>query len=298
MRKVGFIGLGIMGKPMVRNLLKAGIAVTAYDINPAAVAEMVEAGAKSASTPKEAAKGQDVVITMVPNGKIVESLLTGDNGILAGVDAGTVIADMSSVTPSQSKHFAELAAEKNCPFLDSPVSGGEPGAVEGRLAFMIGGDEKVVEQIKDVFDAMGKSAIVIGPNGAGSVTKLANQVMVNLNIAAVSEALILAQKAGADPKKVFEATRGGLAASQILTDKAPKMFNRDFKPGGTLAINLKDITNVMDTAKEFDVPLVMTSVLHQIMLSLKISGNLMDDHSGIVKFYEKISGIEVKTKEA
>ncbi|MBR0260556.1 MAG: NAD-binding protein [Selenomonadaceae bacterium] len=298
MRKVGFIGLGIMGKPMVRNLLKAGIAVTVYDINAAAVAEMVEAGAKSAATPKETSKGQDVVITMVPNGKIVEGLLTGDDGILAGVDEGTIIADMSSVTPTQSKHFAELAAKKNCPFLDSPVSGGEPGAVEARLAFMIGGDEKVVEQIKDVFDAMGKSAIVIGPNGAGSVTKLANQVMVNLNIAAVSEALILAQKAGADPKKVFEATRGGLAASQILTDKAPKMFNRDFKPGGTLAINLKDITNVMDTAKEFDVPLVMTSILHQIMLSLKLSGNLMDDHSGIVKFYEKISGIEVKTKEA
>lgn len=298
MRKVGFIGLGIMGKPMVRNLLKAGIAVTVYDINAAAVAEMVEAGAKSAATPKETSKGQDVVITMVPNGKIVEGLLTGDDGILAGVDEGTIIADMSSVTPTQSKHFAELAAKKNCPFLDSPVSGGEPGAVEARLAFMIGGDEKVVEQIKDVFDAMGKSAIVIGPNGAGSVTKLANQVMVNLNIAAVSEALILAQKAGADPKKVFEATRGGLAASQILTDKAPKMFNRDFKPGGTLAINFKDITNVMDTAKEFDVPLVMTSILHQIMLSLKLSGNLADDHSGIVKFYEKISGVEVNTKEA
>lgn len=298
MRKVGFIGLGIMGKPMVRNLLKAGIAVTVYDINAAAVEEMVKAGAKSAATPKDTAKGQDVVITMVPNGKIVESLLTGDDGILAGVDAGTVIADMSSVTPTQSKHFAKLAEEKNCPFLDSPVSGGEPGAVEARLAFMIGGDEKVVDSIHDVFDAMGKSAIVIGPNGAGSVTKLANQVMVNLNIAAVSEALILAQKAGADPKKVFEATRGGLAASQILTDKAPKMFNRDFKPGGTLAINLKDITNVMDTAKEFEVPLVMTSVLHQIMLSLKISGNLMDDHSGIVKFYEKIAGVEVKTQEA
>lgn len=223
MRKVGFIGLGIMGKPMVRNLLKAGIVVTVYDINAAVVEEMVKAGAKSAATPKDTAKGQDVVITMVPNGKIVESLLTGDDGILAGVDAGTVIADMSSVTPTQSKHFAKLAAEKNCPFLDSPVSGGEPGAVEARLAFMIGGDEKVVDSIHDVFDAMGKSAIVIGPNGAGSVTKLANQVMVNLNIAAVSEALILAQKAGADPKKVFEATRGGLAASQILTDKAPKI---------------------------------------------------------------------------
>lgn len=298
MRKVGFIGLGIMGKPMVRNLLKAGIVVTVYDINPAAVEEMTKAGAKSGATPRETAKGQDVVITMVPNGKIVEALLTGADGILAGVDEGTIIADMSSVTPTQSKHFAELAAEKKCPFLDSPVSGGEPGAVEGRLAFMIGGDEKVVDSIRDVFDAMGKSAIVIGPNGSGSVTKLANQVMVNLNIAAVSEAFILAQKAGADPKKVFEATRGGLAASQILTDKAPKMFNRDFKPGGTLAINLKDINNVMDTAKELDVPLIMTSLLQQIMFSLKADGHLTDDHSGIVQFYEKISGVEVKTKEA
>ena len=298
MRKVGFIGLGIMGKPMVRNLLKAGIVVTVYDINQNAVAEMVNAGAKSAATPKETAQGQDVVITMVPNGKIVEGLLTGENGILAGVNAGTIIADMSSVTPTQSKHFAELAAEKNCPFLDSPVSGGEPGAINATLAFMIGGDEKVVEQMRDVFDAMGKSVTVIGPNGSGSVTKLANQIMVNLNIAAVSEALVLAQKAGADPKKVFEAVRSGLAASQVLDDKAPKMFNRDFKPGGTLAINLKDITNVMDTAKALDVPLVMTSTLQQIMLSLKASGHIMDDHSGIVQFYEQISGVEVRTKEA
>lgn len=298
MSKVGFIGLGIMGKPMVRNLLKAGIDVTVYDINPAAVEEMTKAGAKSAATPKDTAKGQDVVITMVPNGKIVESLLTGDNGILAGVEAGTIIADMSSVTPTQSKHFAELAKEKNCPFLDSPVSGGEPGAINATLAFMIGGDEAVVEKMRDVFDAMGKSVTVIGPNGSGSVTKLANQIMVNLNIAAVSEALVLAQKAGADPKKVFEAVRGGLAASQVLDDKAPKMFNRDFKPGGTLAINLKDITNVMDTAKALDVPLVMTSILQQIMLSLKASGHIMDDHSGIVQFYEQIAGVEVKTKEA
>ena len=297
MRKVGFIGLGIMGKPMVRNLLKAGISVTVYDINQNAVAEMVNAGAKSAATPKETAQGQDVVITMVPNGKIVEGLLTGENGILAGVNAGTIIADMSSVTPTQSKHFAELAAEKNCPFLDSPVSGGEPGAINATLAFMIGGDEKVVEQMRDVFDAMGKSVTVIGPNGSGSVTKLANQIMVNLNIAAVSEALVLAQKAGADPKKVFEAVRSGLAASQVLDDKA-QMFNRDFKPGGTLAINLKDITNVMDTAKALDVPLVMTSTLQQIMLSLKASGHIMDDHSGIVQFYEQISGVEVRTKEA
>ena len=175
MSKVGFIGLGIMGRPMVRNLLKAGIEVTVYDVVKEAVEALVADGAKAAATPKELAKGKDVVITMVPNGRIVESLLTGADGILAGVDEGTIIADMSSVTPVESKRFAELAAAKKCPFLDSPVSGGEPGAINGTLAFMIGGDEAVVEKMRDVFDAMGKSITVVGPNGSGSVTKLANQ---------------------------------------------------------------------------------------------------------------------------
>lgn len=296
MKKVGFIGLGIMGKPMVRNLLKAGFDVTVYDISAAAVAEIVAAGAKSAVTAKETAKGRDVVITMLPNGKIVEAVLTGDNGILAGVDAGTIIADMSSVLPEQSKHFAELAAQKNCPFLDSPVSGGELGAIGGTLAFMIGGSEEVVNKMRDVYTAMGRTVTVTGPNGSGSVTKLANQIMVNLNIAAVSEALVLAQKAGADPKKVYEAVRDGFAGSRVLDEKAPMMYSRNFKPGGTIAINLKDITNVMDTAKSLDVPLVMTGTLQQIMLSLKASGHLTDDHSGIVQFYENIAGVEVRAK--
>lgn len=297
MSKVGFIGLGIMGKPMVRNLLKAGIETTVYDIDKAAVAELAKEGAKAAGTPRETAKGQDVVITMVPNGKIVESLLTGEDGILAGVDAGTIIADMSSVTPVESKRFAEMAEKAGCSFLDSPVSGGEPGAVNATLAFMIGGDEKVVERMKDVYDAMGTSITVVGPNGSGSVTKLANQIMVNLNIAAVSEALVLAQKAGADPRKVYEAVRGGLAGSTVLDAKAPMMYSRNFKPGGTIAINLKDITNVMETAKSLDVPLILTSELQQIMLSLKANGHIMDDHSGIVQFYEGIAGVEVKAAE-
>ena len=296
MSKVGFIGLGIMGKPMVRNLLKAGIATTVYDINAAAVEELANAGAKAAKSPKEAAKGNDVVITMVPNGQIVESLLVGDDGILAGAEKGAIIADMSSVTPVQSKRFAEMAQKAGCRFLDSPVSGGEPGAINATLAFMIGGDEKDVADMRDVFDAMGKSVTVVGPNGSGSVTKLANQIIVNLNIAAVSEALVLAQKAGADPKKVYEAIRGGLAGSTVLDAKAPMMYSRNFKPGGTLAINLKDITNVMDTAKSIEVPLVLTSELQQIMLSLKATGHIMDDHSGIVQFYEQIAGVEVKAK--
>jgi len=298
MSTVGFIGLGIMGKPMVMNLLKAGIETTVYDINADAVQALAKAGAKAAHSAKEAAAGKDVVITMVPNAKIVTLLLEGEDGILAGVKPGAIIADMSSVSPVDSKRFAAMAAEKGCAFLDSPVSGGEPGAINATLAFMIGGDEATVEKMKDVFKAMGTSITVVGPNGSGSVAKLANQVIVNLNIAAVSEALVLAQKAGADPKKVYEAIRGGLAGSTVLDAKAPMMYGRNFKPGGTLAINLKDITNVMDTAKDLAVPLVLTSELQQIMLSLKATGHIMDDHSGIVQFYENISGVEVKSPQA
>lgn len=294
MKKVGFIGLGIMGKPMALNLLKAGIDTIVYDVNPKAVEVLVEAGAKAAISPKELAAGSDVVITIVPNAAIVKSLLEGEDGILAGAKPGTVIVDMSSVSPVDSQKFAEAAAKYDCPFLDSPVSGGEPGAINATLAYMIGGDEAVVEDIKDVFLAMGKSVTVIGPNGSGSVAKLANQIIVNLNIAAVSEALVLAQKAGADPEKVYQAIRGGLAGSVVLDAKAPMMFNRNFKPGGTLAINLKDITNVMDTAQSLDVPLLLTSQLKQIMHSLKADGHIMDDHAGIVQFYEKAAGVEVK----
>lgn len=297
MQKVGFVGLGIMGKPMVRNLLKAGFPVTVYDIVEDAVKTLAAEGATPAKSAKEVAEGQDMVITMVPNGPIVRSLLKGEDGILAGVKPGTIIADMSSVTPVESQEFAGLAKEKGCEFLDAPVSGGEPGAVAGTLAIMVGGEQSTLDKAQDVFAAMGSSITLVGPNGSGSVTKLANQVIVNLNIAAVSEAMILATKAGADPKKVYEAIRGGLAGSTVLDAKAPMMFNRNFKPGGPIKINLKDITNVMDTAKKLDLPLIMTSILQQIMNSLKATGHLMDDHSGIVQFYENISGVIVKTQE-
>lgn len=298
MKNIGFIGLGIMGKPMVRNLLKAGFAVTVFDVVADAVQAMADEGAVAAQSPKAAAVGADMVITMVPNGAIVRSILSSADGVLAGAAKGTVIADMSSVTPVESKEFATLAAAHGCDFLDAPVSGGEPGAVDGTLAIMVGGDAAVLEKACPVFAAMGKSITLVGPSGSGSVTKLANQVIVNLNIAAVSEALILATKAGADPKKVYEAIRGGLAGSVVLDAKAPMMYTRNFKPGGPIAINLKDITNVMDTAKGMELPLILTGVLQQIMHSLKATGHLMDDHSGIVQFYENISGVVVKSDEA
>lgn len=297
MKKIGFIGLGIMGKPMVKNLLKAGFEVTAYDILPAAVQEMAEAGAIAGTSPKQTAQGKDVVITMVPSGPIVRSLLEGENGVLAVISAGAVIIDMSSVTAIESQEFAKLAESKGCHFLDAPVSGGEPGAVAGTLAIMIGGKQDVVDKVHDVFEAMGSSITLIGPNGSGSIAKLANQVIVNLNIAAVAEALVLATKAGADPKKVYEAIRGGLAGSAVLDAKAPMMYSRNFKPGGPIRINLKDINNVMATANGLDLPLILTSSLQQIMNSLKSTGHLMDDHSGIVQFYENISGVIVKTNE-
>lgn len=297
MLKVGFIGLGIMGRPMTLNLLKAGVDLTVYDISEKAVKVVADAGAKTASTPKEIAQNTDIIITMVPNAPIVKSLLEGENGILAGIKENSIVIDMSSVSPVDSKKFAEMVESKNCKFLDSPVSGGEPGAINATLAFMIGGDAETVEKARFVFDAMGTSVTLVGPNGSGSVAKLANQIMVNLNIAAVSEALVLATKAGADPQKVFEAVRGGLAGSTVLEQKAPKMISRDFKPGGTLAINLKDITNVMATADALSVPLLLTAQLKEIMHSLKATGHIMDDHSGIVQFYENISGVTVQSPE-
>ena len=294
--KIGFIGLGIMGKPMSRNLLKAGFELIVYDIDETAVKIIEKAGAKPASSPKEVAQNSDVIITMLPKASIVKSVLEDENGILAGIKENSVVIDMSSVSPVASKEFAQMVEAKKCKFLDAPVSGGEIGAVNATMAIMIGGDEAVVERVRPILEALGKSITLVGPNGSGSVAKLANQIMVNLNIAAVAEALVLATKAGADPKRVFEAVRGGFAGSAVLEEKAPMMYSRNFKAGGPIYINLKDITNVVATADELDVPLILTPQLKEIMISLKATGHNNDDHSSIVQFYEKIAGVTVKAK--
>lgn len=294
--KIGFIGLGIMGKPMSRNLLKAGFELIVYDIDETAVKFIEKAGAKPASSPKEVAQNSNVIITMLPKASIGKSVLEDENGILAGIKENSVVIDMSSVSPVASKEFAQMVEAKKCKFLDAPVSGGEIGAVNATMAIMIGGDEAVVERVRPILEALGKSITVVGPNGSGSVAKLANQIMVNLNIAAVAEALVLATKAGADPKRVFEAVRGGFAGSAVLEEKAPMMYSRNFKAGGPIYINLKDITNVVATADELDVPLILTPQLKEIMISLKATGHNNDDHSSIVQFYEKIAGVTVKAK--
>lgn len=291
--KTGFIGLGIMGRPMAKNLLKAGKELLVSDLNKEAVADAVNAGAQEA-TYAEIGAQCDRIIIMVPSGAISKSILFGENGVASIIKEGAIVCDMSSVTPVESKECYDGLKAKGVGFLDAPVSGGEPGAVNGTLAIMAGGDAEDFEAMQEYFDILGSSALLIGESGSGSVTKLANQVIVNNTIAVVSEAFVLAAKAGADPKKVYEAIRGGLAGSAVLDAKIPMIIERNFKPGGPIRINHKDIKNVVNTAHSIDVPIPYTAQLYEILQTLKIHGHMEDDHGGIVQYFEKLAGIEVK----
>ena len=291
--KTGFIGLGIMGRPMAKNLLKAGKELLVSDLNKEAVADAVNAGAQEA-TYAEIGAQCDRIIIMVPSGAISKYILFGENGVASTIKEGAIVCDMSSVTPVESKECYDGLKAKGVGFLDAPVSGGEPGAVNGTLAIMAGGDAEDFEAMQEYFDILGSSALLIGESGSGSVTKLANQVIVNNTIAVVSEAFVLAAKAGADPKKVYEAIRGGLAGSAVLDAKIPMIIERNFKPGGPIRINHKDIKNVVNTAHSIDVPIPYTAQLYEILQTLKIHGHMEDDHGGIVQYFEKLAGIEVK----
>ena len=291
--KVGFIGLGIMGRPMAKNLLKAGVDLLVSDLNPEVVRDVVNAGAVEASY-AEIGRECGVVIIIVPNGSIVKSILFDENGLASTLRPGSVVCDMSSVTPVESKYCYEKLKEAGVGFLDAPVSGGEPGAIAGTLAIMAGGDDRDFEIMQPYFEILGSSALLIGTSGSGSVTKLANQIIVNNTIAVVSEAFVLAAKAGADPQKVYEAIRGGLAGSAVLDSKIPMILERNFKPGGAIRINHKDIKNVVNTAHEIDVPIPYTAQLYEILQTLKVHGYMEDDHSGIVQYFEKLADIEVR----
>jgi 2-hydroxy-3-oxopropionate reductase len=293
-KSIGFIGLGIMGRPMSLNLLKAGYRLTVCDINKDAVKKLVEAGAESAESPKEVGERSDIIITMLPNSEHVKEVVLGENGVLKGAKEGAVIIDMSSITPVVSQEIAGKVAAAGMSMLDAPVSGGEPKAIDGTLAIMAGGNESVFEIVKDVLYAMGKDVTLVGGNGCGVTAKLANQIIVNLNIAAMSEALVLAAKAGIDIDKMYQAIRGGLAGSAVLDAKVPLILKRNFVPGGRIDINLKDISNVMETAHKIGVPLPLTSQLLEIFYALQVDGKAGDDHGGIVQYYEKLAHVEVK----
>jgi 2-hydroxy-3-oxopropionate reductase len=294
MSKIGFIGLGIMGKPMARNLIKAGHKLTVFDIVPERMDELAQAGASKGSSSKDVASRNDIVITMLPNSPHVREAVLGPGGVLEGARPGMILIDMSSIAPLASQEIAARAQEKGVAMLDAPVSGGEPKAVAGTLAIMVGGPQETFEKVKDVLAVMGSSVTRVGDIGSGNITKLANQIIVALNIAAMSEAMVLATKAGVDPEKVFQAIRGGLAGSTVLDAKMPLVLKGNFKPGFRIELHIKDIANALDTAHELGVPVPLSSVAMEIMQALRVDGKAGDDHGGIIQFYEQLAKVQVR----
>jgi 2-hydroxy-3-oxopropionate reductase len=291
--RVAFIGLGIMGKPMSRNLLKAGYELIVYDVRPGPVAELAAAGASPAESCRDAAARAGVIITMLPDGPDVEAAILGGGGVLEGARPGSVVVDMSSISPLVSQKAAAACEAKGVEFLDAPVSGGEPKAIDGTLAIMAGGKQAVFDSVLPILKAMGSSVTLTGPAGAGNVTKLANQIMVACNIAAMGEALVLATRAGLDPEVVFNAVKGGLAGSTVLNAKAPMVIARNFKPGFRIELHQKDLRNALLAAESMKVPLPLTSAVQQMLMALITEGKGSLDHSAIVTFVERMAGIEI-----
>ncbi len=297
MKKIGFIGLGIMGKPMAKNLLKAGYSLTVYDIRPEPVKEVVAAGAQEGKSSKDVAEKSEVVITMLPNSPEVKEAVLEDEGVLDGAKSGMILIDMSSIAPLVSKEVGAKLAEKGVEMLDAPVSGGEPKAIDGTISIMVGGKKEVFEQVEDILKVMGASAVLVGDIGSGNTTKLANQIIVALNIAAMSEAMVLATKAGVNPEKVYNAIRGGLAGSTVLDAKVPLALEGNFKPGFRIELHIKDLQNALDTAHKIGVPVPLASGVMEVMQALKVDGKAGDDHGGIIQFYEKLAKVEVRRQK-
>ena len=289
--KIGLIGLGIMGKPMAKNMLKAGYDLTVSDLNPDSVAEVVAAGAKSAGN-AEIGATCDVVMTMVPNSPQVKAVMLGENGVAAHMKSGAVFIDMSSINPMASKEIAAELVKKNIEMLDAPVSGGEPKAIDGTLSFMVGGKQEVFNRYKAILESMGASVVRCGEVGAGNTTKLANQIIVACNIQALSEALTLAKMAGVDPELVFQAIKGGLAGSTVMNAKAPMMLEGNDKPGFKIDLHIKDLNNALDCAHSVGSPLPMTAAVQEIFQWLHNNDCGQDDHSSIIKYYKKLTGLE------
>jgi len=287
---IGFIGLGIMGKPMAKNLIKAGYTTAVYDINKEAVEEMVSEGAKACSSIAEAVKDAQIIITMLPDSPQVEEVLLGEEGVSSNAGANTLVVDMSSIAPEVAIRVSEILRGKGIRMIDAPVSGGEPKAIEGTLAIMVGGEKKDFEEAKPIFDVLGSSALLVGDIGSGNICKLTNQVIVALNISALAEGLYLAKKAGADPEKVFNAIQGGLAGSAVMNAKAPMMLASNFTPGFKINLHIKDINNALLTAQSCEMPLPLTAMVMQLLQTVKLEGGGQSDHSALAKYYELISG--------
>lgn len=294
--KIGFIGLGIMGKPMSKNLVKAGYDLVVYNRSQSKADELVEMGAERALSPAEVAEQCEVIITMLPNSPQVRAIALGENGIASKAKPGTVLIDMSSIDPVESKAIGAALQEKGIEMLDAPVSGGEPKAIDGTLSVMVGGKKELFDKYCEMLKAMASSVVYVGNLGSGNVAKLANQVIVAVNIAAVSEALTLAVKNGADPELVYEAIRGGLAGSAVLDAKAPMMMRHDFEPGFKIELHIKDLGNALNAAHATDTAAPLTAQVMEMMQAIKNDGAAKEDHSALVRYYEKISNTSVERK--
>ena len=291
--KIGFIGLGIMGKPMVKNIIQGGYTDVVVNGRHQDVLDELEAcGAKSA-TYEEIGRQCDVVMTMLPNSPQVKEVMLGENGVAAYMQEGSMFIDMSSINPVASKEIAAVLAKKNIDMLDAPVSGGEPKAIDGSLSFMVGGKEELVETYRPLLETMGSSVVRCGEVGAGNTTKLANQIIVACNIQALSEALTLAQKAGVDPELVFQAIRGGLAGSTVMDAKAPMMIAGNDKPGFKIDLHIKDLNNALDCAHTVGAPVPMTAEVQEIMQWMHNHEGGQKDHSAIAQYYEYLTDIQI-----
>ena len=294
MAKLGFVGLGIMGRPMMRNLLKAGHSVVAYTRNKTVLDACVAEGAERGASNSYVGAQADTIFTMLPDGPEVEEVVLGADGILEGAQAGATIVDMSSINPLVSQKIGKVCAAMGVEFLDAPVSGGEPKAIDGTLAFMVGGSEEAFCRAEPLLKCMGSSVTLTGPVGAGNTTKLANQIMVACNIAAMGEALTLATKCGLDPEVVMNAVKSGLAGSAVLNAKGPMLIERNFKPGFRVNLHQKDLRNALETAEAMNVVLPLTALVQQMITALIADGDGELDHAAIATVVEELSRVEVK----
>jgi 2-hydroxy-3-oxopropionate reductase len=291
--RIGFIGLGIMGKPMAKNLMDAGYDLTVHNRSPQKAHELGEAGATVAESPREVAQNSDVVITMLPDSPQVREVVAGEGGVLEGLSEGSLLIDMSTISPVVTEELAEAVKEKGASMLDAPVSGGDVGAIEGTLSIMVGGEEGDFERAMPLFEAMGKTVTHVGPTGAGQVTKAANQVVVALTIEAVSEALVLGSAGGVAPEKILDVLSGGLAGNKVMEVKREKFLTREFEPGGKVEFHLKDLGIALAAGREYGVALPVTEVVNQLFEALMARGRGGWDHSALLSLVEDLSRREV-----
>jgi len=293
---IGFIGLGIMGRPMAKNLVKAGHALLVHNRSQAAVQELVGLGAKAADSPEAVARDAQIVILMLPNSPDVERVSLGPRGLIEGARKGQIVVDMSTISPIVSQKVGAALAQKGVRMLDAPVSGGEKGAIEGILSIMVGGDAAVFQEVLPLFQAMGKTVTHLGPLGSGGFVKLANQIIVAVNLTALAEALTLAAKAGLDIELTLKALAGGLAGSRCLDQKTPNYLAHEFKPGFKIDLHYKDLGLIMDAARALGVPLPTTAVVQELFSAVRVRGGGGLDHSGVITLLEHLAGVEVRKR--